>query len=80
MAYVELSHVLSAKNPNYPGSPVDALEPHLRQIKGDDCNTSMIHHFAHNGTHLDAPFHFDSSGKTVESIPLSDLIFETPAS
>jgi kynurenine formamidase len=28
----------------------------------------------HTGTHVDAPFHFNAEGITVESIPLSDLI------
>lgn len=28
----------------------------------------------HTGTHLDAPFHFISNGKTIDQIPLSDLI------
>ena len=28
----------------------------------------------HTGTHLDAPFHFIATGKTIEQIPLSDLI------
>jgi kynurenine formamidase len=35
---------------------------------------SMSFGSAHTGTHLDAPFHFTANGKTIEQIPLSDLI------
>ena len=76
--YVELSHVLNHNIPNYPDSPLDELEPLLRHTKGDNCNTSMIHHYTHNGTHIDAPFHFDPEGRRVESIQIEDLIYEHP--
>jgi len=35
---------------------------------------SMSFGSVHIGTHLDAPFHFIANGKTIEQIPLSDLI------
>lgn len=35
---------------------------------------SMSFGSVHIGTHLDAPFHFTATGKTIEQIPLSDLI------
>jgi kynurenine formamidase len=34
----------------------------------------MIHMGEHTGTHLDAPGHFDPTGKNVEEIPLDELI------
>ncbi len=76
--YLELSYVLNRKIPNYPDSPVDELEPLLRHTKGDNCNTSMIHHYTHNGTHMDTPFHFDPQGKRIESIGIEDLIYGQP--
>lgn len=35
---------------------------------------SMSFGSVHIGTHLDAPYHFIANGKTIEQIPLSDLI------
>jgi kynurenine formamidase len=66
--YLELSYAVNKDLPNYPDNPVDKLEPLLRTDKGDQCNVSMIHHFSHNGTHLDVPFHFDPEGKRIDDI------------
>ena len=42
--------------------------------KGALYNLTNISMCAHNGTHIDAPFHFIKDGKTVENIPLEKFI------
>jgi len=53
----------------YPGDPV----PKSKRIKsmddGECYNLSSFSMCAHNGTHIDAPFHFIKDGKTVDKIP-----------
>lgn len=42
--------------------------------KGSDFNISRVEFGVHSGTHIDAPFHLDDQGYTVEKIPLDRLI------
>ena len=42
--------------------------------KGDLYNLTAFGMCAHNGTHIDAPFHFIKDGKTVDSIGLDTFI------
>lgn len=41
---------------------------------GSICNLTGITMCAHNGTHIDAPYHFYNNGKTVDQIDLSRFI------
>ena len=42
--------------------------------KGDVCNLTALSMCAHNGTHVDAPYHFLSDGKTVDQLALNKLV------
>ena len=42
--------------------------------KGDLYNLTEFSMCAHNGTHIDAPFHFINDGKTVDKIDLSSFV------
>lgn len=54
----------------FPGDESPKAEQVLSIEKGDVCNLSVFSMCAHNGTHIDAPFHFLNNGRTVEQIPL----------
>lgn len=58
----------------YPGDP----KPEYRRIcstaSGDVYNLTVFSMCAHNGTHIDAPFHFLPDGKTVEQLELEVLV------
>ena len=60
----------------YPGDP----KPEYRRIcstaSGDVYNLTAFSMCAHNGTHIDAPFHFLPGGKTVEQLELEALVGE----
>ena len=42
--------------------------------KGDSYNLTAFSMCAHNGTHIDAPFHFIKDGKTVDEVCLDALV------
>ena len=58
----------------YPGDPSSARESLLSMEKGDACNLTAFSMCAHNGTHVDAPFHFYQEGKTVDQMELSAYV------
>ena len=58
----------------YPGDPVPQKETLSSMERGDLYNLTAFQMCAHNGTHIDAPFHFLQDGKTVEQIPLQAFV------
>ena len=58
----------------FPGDPAPVMTPRMRIGDGAVCNLSMFSMCAHNGTHVDAPFHFIRDGKTIDRIPLDSFI------
>jgi len=58
----------------FPGDP----KPERRVLssieKGDLCNLTAFNMCAHNGTHVDAPFHFLKGGKTIDAIGLEAFV------
>ncbi len=41
---------------------------------GEKCNVTSLEMCAHNGTHIDSPFHFFIKGDTIEKIPLEKTV------
>lgn len=58
----------------FPGDPAPTAERMLSIDKGDICNLTAFSMCAHNGTHVDAPFHFLSDGNTIEKIDLDSFV------
>ena len=58
----------------FPGDPAPASQRVLSIDKGDICNLTSFSMCAHNGTHVDAPFHFLSGGNTIEKIDLDSFV------
>ena len=58
----------------YPGDPA----PKRMQLQsidaGDVCNLTSFSMCAHNGTHVDAPYHFFAEGKSIDQIDLSAFV------
>lgn len=58
----------------YPGDPKPKRKV-LSSIKdGDSYNLTEFSMCAHNGTHVDAPFHFIQDGKTVDKVSLNVFV------
>ena len=64
--------VLSCKV--WPTDPAPAADVMGRIANGHSCNVTAFSMCAHNGTHVDAPFHFLHDGKTVDQIDLSHFV------
>lgn len=58
----------------FPGDPAPERRILLETAKGDVCNLTAFSMCAHNGTHVDAPYHFLRDGKRVDQLALSTLI------
>jgi arylformamidase len=58
----------------FPGDPVPKKEMISLVKNGDVCNLSKLSMCAHNGTHIDAPYHFIDGGKTVDEIDLAHFV------
>lgn len=76
---VRLSYPLSSSTPFY-----DSLAPpSLRQLysleRGDACNSYYLTTSNHAGTHVDAPRHFNASGRAITSYTPEELTFTRAA-
>lgn len=60
----------------YPGDPKPEKQILSSTAAGDLYNLTAFSMCAHNGTHVDAPFHFLEDGKTVERMDLSTFVGE----
>ena len=58
----------------YPGDPQPAKQTLCSTASGDLYNLTAFSMCAHNGTHIDAPFHFLPEGKTVDQLPLDTFV------
>lgn len=58
----------------YPGDPTPQRNVVASVSEGSVCNLSTLFLCAHNGTHVDAPYHFVQEGRTIEAIPLEQLV------
>lgn len=67
--------------PYYPGMPrYDETIPDVEflprtRTPGDVNNTTTVRLFMHAGSHVDAPFHFDGHGCTIEQIPIERFFY-----
>ena len=58
----------------YPGDPVPEKTALKSMQEGEIYNLTAFSMCAHNGTHIDAPFHFYKDGKTIDEICLESFI------
>ena len=54
----------------FPGDPAPERQILSELEKGGSCNLTAIRMCAHNGTHVDAPYHFCADGKTIDEVGL----------
>ena len=58
----------------YPGDPAPKKQTLCSTAAGDLYNLTAFSMCAHNGTHIDAPFHFLGDGKTVDRMELDTFV------
>lgn len=68
MRIYDVSVPISEVMPVWPGDPRVRIEKVASLAKGDEANLSYLHLSCHTGTHVDAPYHFDIHGLTVDRL------------
>ncbi len=58
----------------FPGDPAPVRQTLSSMEEGALYNLTALSLCAHNGTHIDAPYHFIKDGKTVDEVPLSKTV------
>ena len=58
----------------FPGDPAPERTVVMSISGGGVCNLTALKMCAHNGTHVDAPYHFINDGKTVNQVDLSGFV------
>lgn len=58
----------------FPGDPSPQKTVMMRIEDGDICNLSALNMCAHNGTHVDSPFHFYNDGKRIDEMDLDKMV------
>jgi arylformamidase len=70
----DVSLVIRAGMPTWPGEDGPRMTP-LRRIKeGDSANVSVVTFGNHTGTHVDPPIHFIDGARTVDKLPVDALV------
>lgn len=70
---VDLSHPLVSGMPVYPGDPKVHFEG-ATDIASDGFNVMHVRMGSQSGTHIDAPFHFLSSGARIDEYPTKRFV------
>lgn len=58
----------------FPGDPSPQKETMTSMDDGALYNLTALHMCAHNGTHVDAPYHFINDGKTIDQVSLKKFV------
>jgi len=72
----DITRVLSPGHPNWPGDTPYHLTQTASIAHGSSVNVMRLETSTHCGTHLDAPYHYQSSGARLGGVPLEVLIGE----
>ncbi|WP_199620242.1 cyclase family protein [Paenibacillus alkalitolerans] len=75
MKRVVLSYPLSERTPTFKDNPPVEITPQFLIQKGAPFNQFFIKTINHNGTHIDAPWHFNPQGKKLIEYPIDYFIF-----
>lgn len=73
MRILDISLPVSPSLPVWPGDPAIELEQISSIESGAEYNLTKLNSSVHIGTHVDAPLHFLSDGRSVDQLPLDVL-------
>jgi arylformamidase len=68
--WIDVTRPISEQTPVWPGDRAIVIT----QEQIDEMTISSFACTCHAGTHLDAPFHFDPDGESIEKIPIQKLV------
>lgn len=58
----------------FPGDPAPKTKMLSKMSDGALYNLTVLEMCAHNGTHVDAPFHFCANGKTIDMVDINKFV------
>lgn len=61
----------------WPGDTAFRYELKWKMAEGATVNVGAVEMGVHNGTHADAPFHFQTDGNTIDQVPLDTYVGDT---
>ncbi len=70
----DISRALTAAAPCWPGDVPFSFRLSCRIRDGVSVNVGAVETSVHNGTHCDAPFHYDDAGLTIERVPITTFV------
>jgi arylformamidase len=74
--FIELSYPIGPDTTIMESSlKLPAITPRSRIAEGKHSNTSYIEVFAHAGTHIDAPWHFNDAGRRIMDFRIEEFVF-----
>ena len=76
---LNLAYPLSRTTPFYRGLAAPRVETLYSLSQGHDCNSYYLTTSNHAGTHVDAPRHFNASGRRISDYSFDELLFRAPA-
>jgi arylformamidase len=70
MKIYDITHPLCDATAHWPGDEPFRLQQTMRLSDGNSVNLSRISLSPHNGSHADAPYHYDDTGVPIAEVPL----------
>lgn len=74
--WIDISQTLSPRIAHWPGDTPFQFNTPVTKVQTGSVNIGKLTMSPHTGTHVDAPFHFDDDGETVEAINVNLYIGE----
>src|SRR5699024_3848230 len=72
--WIDISQPLTNDMAHWPGDAPFSYTPTLTKEQSGSVNIGQMTGSLHTGTHVDAPFHYDSNGKTIDELDLERYI------
>lgn len=72
--WIDISQTLSTTIAHWPGDEPFQFDIPITKEQTGSVNIGKLTMSPHTGTHLDAPFHFDQNGKTIEALDVNRSI------
>ena len=74
MPLIDISRPLHSGMPHWPGDVSTSFQVNVRIADGHACNVGQLNLSVHNGSHADAPWHFDDRGRTIDQVELAHYV------
>ena len=72
--FTDLTHAFFPGQPRFPSFPDETRTPLQGFAQGDDCQVHLYSHVGQWGTHVDPPVHYIKGGRTLDEIPVSQML------